>query len=69
MIMINGTANFPSIQHAKKHYGMYEGEPLPIVMQKIEEGLIVIGQPDLKEGETLVMLDRGTRYGIKTKGA
>ena len=34
------------------------------VRNKIEEGEISIGQPDIKAGETLSIIDDGTRYAI-----
>lgn len=59
MKSITGTAHFISINAAGKYYGK---ETARI---KIEERAIVIGRPETKQGETLVLLDNGQRYGIK----
>ena len=70
--MVFGTAYFVSIVAARRYYRDYgfNGED---VARKVSECEIYIGQPDLKAGEKLVLLDNGLRYGVddgrKRKGA
>ena len=52
-----GSCYFPSRHAAEKHYIDVDAG--------LESGAIHIGKPPLNEGEVLVRLDNGTRYGIQ----
>jgi len=54
-----GTAHFTSANAAAKYYGK---EAAKI---RIEEKAIFIGRPETKQGENLVLIDNGQRYGIR----
>ncbi len=64
METIIGTEYFVSKRLAKKYYGMTSTD----INQKIKEGAIIIGTPPTKQGERLILLDDGTRWGICKKG-
>lgn len=66
--IITGTANFESIFQAVRYYAEYNpkaqhDELVRYVKHKIQEGEIAIGEPDLKEGETMYINNEG-RYCI-----
>ena len=68
---INGTSNFVSLPKACDYYRDQHDDLTPaalerLVKQKIEDGEIAIGQPTLKDGETLRVIDNGTRYAIQS---
>ncbi len=67
---ISGTCHFVSFSKACLYYSSYEedmtiGDIMSLVRSKIEEGSICIGPPELFPGETLVLVDDGTRYAIE----
>lgn len=63
--MTNGTNHFVSVRSASKYYEPQEGtDSLTVVKQKIKEGLIVIGQPSIKQNEYLKIIDG--RYHIQS---
>lgn len=69
--MITGTANFVSLPKACDYYRNQEEDLTPaqlenFVKTKIEDGEIEIGQPSLKDGQTLKIIDNGCRYAILT---
>lgn len=64
--MISGTSNFVSKAAAAKYYAVY-GENMQDVEHKIAHGYIEIGKPVIKAGQSLVIIDDGTRYAIETK--
>ena len=63
-----GTSYFVSRAMAVRYYKPYEGGNLAdatrAVDRKIAAGQIHIGKPELKPGETLSVIDDGTRYAI-----
>ena len=64
-----GTSNFVNFTKACDYYRDYEPEATPaelerIVRRKIDEGQIDLGQPEIKQGETLSIIDDGCRYAI-----
>lgn len=60
-----GTAYFVSKPAAVRYYRDYEGEhAAAAVERKLAEGQIHIGQPSLKPGQSLSVIDGGTRYAI-----
>ncbi len=60
-----GTSYFVSVAAATRYYRPYEGQHSPAaVSRKIAAGEIHIGKPALKAGETLSIIDDGTRYAI-----
>ncbi len=61
--MMTGTSYFKSVTAALRYYRAY-GFDEEAVDQKIAEGEIHIGKPALKPGETLQLIDEGTRYQI-----
>lgn len=61
--MIIGTSYFVSKAHAYRYYRPY-GFDRAAVDQKLSEGEIHIGVPHLQAGETLQIIDGGTRYQI-----
>jgi hypothetical protein len=63
-IMMIGTSYFVSRLKAYEYYKAY-GCTVQNVDTKIAEGEIHIGQPPLKAGENLVIIDNGTRYAIQ----
>jgi hypothetical protein len=62
--MIIGTNNFVSRQRAYIYYRDY-GYHISDIDQKIRDGEIAIGAPDLKPGQRLFIIDNGTRYAIE----
>lgn len=61
--MIVGTANFVSREAAIRYYKPY-GLDGSHIDDMVRHGAISIGKPGLKSGESLVLLDEGTRYGV-----
>ncbi len=64
-----GTSHFVSFTKACDYYRDYDPDATPAeleshVRKAIDEGEISIGQPDIKPGETLSIIDDGTRYAI-----
>jgi len=60
-----GTSHFVSKAAAIRYYRDTEGDNArEAVERKLSEGEIHIGAPDLKPGETLSVIDNGTRYEI-----
>jgi len=64
--MIEGTNHFVSRKTAIDYYRPY-GINAAGVDQKIKEQLIVIGKPEPKPGETIILVDSFTRYARQTK--
>ena len=72
--MIVGTSHFVNFTKACDYYkesGYFEGDWTPAgveqeIRRKIEEGEISLGQPELKPGDRLLLVDSGTRYAIET---
>lgn len=63
--MILGTCHFPSRAHAIAYYrGYHYSDTARVVDRKIAEHEIVIGAPNLKPGERLILIDQRCRYGI-----
>ena len=67
-----GTSHFVNFTKACDYYKDYEPYETPaelerIVRRKIDEGQIDIGQPTIKPGETLSIIDDGCRYAISTQ--
>ena len=62
--MTIGTAHFVSLSKAVRYYRDY-GFTADDVVAKLDAGEFHIGKPTIKEGERLVLLDDGTRYGIQ----
>lgn len=67
--MTTGTSHFTTLAMAIRYYREYEPgssrlEVAKSVGQKIAEGAIHIGKPELKPGETLSVIDDGARYAI-----
>ncbi len=60
-----GTSHFKDLYSAYRYYAPY-GYNDKDVDRKISEGEIHIGAPTLKPGETLSMIDNGTRYAINS---
>lgn len=66
-----GTSYFVSFTKACDYYkgqGLDELTPAALereVRTKIEDGEISIGQPDMKPGNRLLLIDGGTRYAIE----
>ena len=71
--MIIGTSHFVSKAHAIRYYLAYESgcytechqSATAAVAQKLAEGEIHIGEPALKPGQKLLVIDNGTRYAIE----
>lgn len=64
-MLIVGTAYFVSKSKAARYYRDYEGDDgYAAVNRKLDTGEIHIGKPPMKTGDTLIVLDGGTRYGI-----
>ncbi len=59
-----GTSYFTSRAAAERYYGAYEADPARAVNRKLAEQSIHLGVPHLKAGETLSIIDDGTRYAI-----
>jgi len=63
-----GTSYFVSVDAAIRYYKDTEGRSAAhAVDRKIREGQIHIGKPTLKAGQTLLVIDGGTRYAISEK--
>jgi len=63
-----GTCYFVSIARACRYYesqGYDANGVFGAVVEKIAAGEISIGRPEVAPGETLVLLDGRTRYGIE----
>lgn len=63
-----GTCHFVSEHKAVSYYiaqGLSREETTRAVIDLITNGEIKIGKPELKAGETLVVIDGGTRYAIE----
>ncbi len=58
-----GTNYFKDLLAVLKYYGPY-GYNEKDVHSKLADGEIHIGKPALKPGETLSLIDDGTRYAI-----
>ena len=69
--MITGTKHFVSFTKACDYYRDQGNDELTpaqleyLVRVKIEDGEIFLGKPDVPVNGTLILLDDGTRYGIK----
>jgi hypothetical protein len=69
--MTTGTSNFVNFTKACDYYRSQGNEELTpaqlekLVKNKIEEGEIELGQPTLKDGQTLRVIDNGCRYAIQ----
>jgi hypothetical protein len=64
-----GTSYFVSERDAVWYYRKYEGANAKrAVQRKLEAGEIHIGKPPLKPGDTLSLIDNGTRYAITSHG-
>lgn len=66
MSTITGTCHFPSRAAAMAYYQPYGTGTKAEVEKLIKCGEIVIGPPTVKAGETVVYIDKGTRYAIKS---
>ncbi len=66
--MIVGTSYFKSFRAAVRYYKPY-GFDAEAVQQKLDEGEIHIGEPPTKQGDSLQLIDGGTRYQITEGGA
>jgi len=62
-----GTGCFVSLQAALVYYAHYGYDSLAVA-DKIDNGEIVIGEPELKEGESLWLNKAEGRYFIMAKG-
>jgi hypothetical protein len=60
---ITGTNHFVSMDAAIYYYSEY-GYDAADVCDKQNAGEIAIGKPELKPGQTLSVIDNGTRYAI-----
>lgn len=70
--MITGTSYFRSFAAACLYYSAYEeemkiGEVISFVSEKIEDGDIMVGEPDISDEEELILIDDNTRYAIKER--
>ena len=69
-----GTAHFVNFTKACDYYRNQGNDELTpaelekLVRAKIEDDEIQIGQPTLKHGERLLVIDGGTRYAIEWEG-
>lgn len=61
-----GTSHFKSRNAARRYYEPY-GYDAAAVDRKIADGEIHLGPPILKPGESLSLIDDGTRYAIKSE--
>jgi hypothetical protein len=62
-----GTSYFVSLAAAVRYYRDVEDNPVGAVARKVTAGEIHIGKPVLKEGETLSVIDAGTRYAVNVQ--
>lgn len=65
-----GTSNFVSKRAAVRYYATQETEASyyllrKLVDEKIADGSITIGRPQVKAGERIVTIDNDTRYAIE----
>ena len=66
-----GTSNFVNLTKACDYYREQGNDNLTpaqletLVHNKIEDGEIELGKPDVPIGGRLILLDDGTRYGIE----
>lgn len=61
--MIVGTAHFRTFGAACRYYAPYgftEGD----VHERVQNQTVYIGKPELKDGETLTLIDHGCRWAI-----
>lgn len=70
--MITGTSYFRSFAAACLYYSACEeemkiGEVISFVSEKIEDGDIMVGEPDISDEEELILIDDNTRYAIKER--
>ena len=70
MNMVYGTSHFVSMAAATRYYlpccdNDWTASALEVA-RKVRCGEIHIGEPKLKPGERLVLLDERTRYGVRT---
>lgn len=63
---IRGTANFPTFNCALSYYRTQD-IGFNDVMRKVAWGEITIGEPDLKPGEKLILIDSNLRYAIASQ--
>ena len=63
-----GTCYFVNHEAAVKYYGAYELDAAKAVETKLKEGSIAIGKPMLRSGQTLIVIDGGTRYAVCDSG-
>jgi hypothetical protein len=67
MRAIIGTAHFVSVRSAQRYYRDYcFADVVATVAQKIAEGEIKIGPPQIGLNDRIVLLDAATRYGVET---
>ena len=65
MTIRTGTSHFVSIEAATKYYRPYDGVgTYASVVRRVEAGEIHIGPPTVKAGQTVEIIDNGTRYAI-----
>ena len=61
-----GTSYFVTLDAAVQYYRDYHyPSTVAAVIRKLADGEIHLGRPNLKQGERLITLDGGTRYGIQ----
>lgn len=60
------TSYFVDLYSAIRYYQRcgYENT-CKVVKRKLREGEIYLGEPPVKSGETIILLDHGYRYGIE----
>jgi hypothetical protein len=69
---VNGTCHFVNFTKACDYYRDQGNDELTpaqlekLVREKIDEGEVVLGPPDLKPGQKMLLIDNNTRYGIET---
>ncbi len=73
-VITYGTSYFVSRAMAVRYYRPYAAEDTPksaveCVDRKLADGEIHIGKPPLKDGDTLTIIDEGTRYAITSQAA
>jgi hypothetical protein len=64
MAIRTGTSYFPGIWAARRYYAMY-GLSKQDVAEKLVASEISIGNPPIKEGQKLVLIDSGMRWAIE----
>ena len=66
-IVTYGTPYFRSMVHAAMYYrAQYGAAAHIIVAKKVRDGEIHIGKPPIKDGETIFLIDDGTRWAVNT---